>query len=68
MCALANVVLGSKGFLGYDLELPVEPQMSLLKSYGTWKNGLSTMKYALIFSKQHENSKDLGASEEITKL
>jgi hypothetical protein len=32
MCALANVVLGRKGFLGSDPELPLEPQMSLLKS------------------------------------
>jgi hypothetical protein len=35
---------------------------------GTWKNGLSTMKDALIFSQQHEPSKDLRTSEEITKL
>ena len=32
MCALANVVLGRKGFLRSNPELPLEPQMSLLKS------------------------------------
>jgi hypothetical protein len=32
MCALANAILGLKGFLGTDPKLPLEPQMSLLKS------------------------------------
>jgi hypothetical protein len=46
-----------------EIKLAIPP-----KGTGTWKNGFSTMKYALIFSKQHEPSKDLGTSEEITEL
>jgi hypothetical protein len=46
-----------------EIKLTIPP-----KGDGTWKNGLSTMKDALIFSKQHEPSKDIGTFEEITKL
>jgi hypothetical protein len=33
MCALANALLGRKGFLDTDPKLPLEPQMPLIKSY-----------------------------------
>jgi hypothetical protein len=45
-----------------DIKLAIPP-----KGTGTWKNGLSNMKHALIFSKQHEPSKDLGTSKEISE-
>jgi hypothetical protein len=46
-----------------EIKLVIPP-----KGTSTWKNGFSNMKDALVFSKQHESSKDLGTYEEIVQL
>jgi hypothetical protein len=50
-------------YVNGEIKLAIPP-----KGTGTWKNGLSTMKDSLNFSKQHEPSKDIGTYEENTEL
>jgi hypothetical protein len=56
----------SMGGLEHDLPEILEVENNTFPR--KWSTGFSNMKDALIFSKQHEPSKDLGTSEEITQL
>jgi hypothetical protein len=53
---------------GLEHELPNILEVESNTFPRKWSTGFSNMKDALIFSKQHEPSKDLGTFEEITQL